>query len=150
MSRRRATVRATWNGMVIAESDDAIVVEGNHYFPRASIAEGALLDSSTRSLCPWKGVARYHSVQADGVVAADAAWFYPHPTPFARRVRDAWRSGTASWSRPCHPHPAAADNPQRTGEPSRFPVQPGGWMGMQPPSSGFRACFRQPTQENEP
>ena len=87
MSRRRGMVRATWNGTVIAESDDTVVVEGNHYFPRSSITAGSLLDSSTRSLCPWKGVARYHSVQVDGVVAVDAAWYYPHPSPFARRVK---------------------------------------------------------------
>ncbi len=87
MSRRRGMVCATWNGTVIAESDDTVVVEGNHYFPRSSITAGSLLDSSTRSLCPWKGMARYHSVQVDGVVAVDAAWYYPHPSPFARRVK---------------------------------------------------------------
>jgi len=87
VNRHRASVRATWNGSVIAESDDTVVVEGNHYFSRSSIAAGSLLDSSTRSLCPWKGLASYHSVQVDGVVAADAAWYYPHPSPFARRVK---------------------------------------------------------------
>lgn len=72
---------------MIAESNETIVGEGNHYFPRGSIVDGALLESSTRSLCPWKGIARYHAVQSDGVVAPGAAWYYPHPSPFARRVK---------------------------------------------------------------
>ena len=87
MTRPRVTMRATWNGVVIAESDDTVVVEGNHYFPRASVEPGVLVDSPFMSLCVWKGVARYHSVDVGGVVAQDAAWYYPHPSPFARRVK---------------------------------------------------------------
>lgn len=81
------TWRAMWNDTIIAESDDVVIVEGNAYFPRDAITDGALLDSSTWSVCPWKGIAKYHSVAAGGVVAPDGAWYYPHPTPFARRIR---------------------------------------------------------------
>lgn len=79
--------RAVWNDTIVAESDDVVVVESNAYFPRAAVVDGALLASSTWSVCPWKGIARYHSVTAGGVVAPDGAWYYPHPSPFARRIR---------------------------------------------------------------
>lgn len=87
MTRSPGPWRAVWNDTIVAESDDVVVVEGNVYFPRVSIIDGALIDSSTWSVCPWKGIARYHSVAAGGLVSPDGAWYYPHPTPFARRIR---------------------------------------------------------------
>jgi uncharacterized protein (DUF427 family) len=81
-------VRATWNGAVIAESDDVVVVEGNHYFPRSAVAEQHVRKSSTRSTCPWKGQAAYLTLEVDGEVNPDAAWYYPEPTPLAAKIKD--------------------------------------------------------------
>ena len=79
---------ASWNGTVLATSDDTVVVEGNHYFPRASVTDGVLVDSSRTSVCPWKGTARYHSVVVDGQVNEDAAWYYPEPKDAAAELKD--------------------------------------------------------------
>ncbi len=81
-------VKAVWNGVTIAESNDTVVVEGNHYFPRASVADGVLTDSTTTSACPWKGTAHYHSVNAGGSENRDAAWYYPDPKAAASEIRD--------------------------------------------------------------
>ena len=78
---------ASWNGTVIASSDDTVVVEGNHYFPRESVT-AALRESSTTSVCPWKGTASYLSVEVDGAVNEDAAWYYPEPKEAAAQIRD--------------------------------------------------------------
>ena len=77
---------ATWNGTTIASSDDTVVVEGNHYFPRDAVAEGVLVDSSRTSVCPWKGTASYFSVQVDERVEQDAAWSYPEPKQAAAEI----------------------------------------------------------------
>ncbi|CAN5246455.1 DUF427 domain-containing protein [soil metagenome] len=69
-------VRAVWNGVTIAESDDTVIVENNHYFPIESITPGVLTDSSTTSVCPWKGTANYYTVRAGGAENPDAAWYY--------------------------------------------------------------------------
>jgi uncharacterized protein (DUF427 family) len=82
------TVRATFNGTVIAESDDTIVVEGNHYFPPDSINEAYFESSDTHTTCPWKGLASYRDVVVDGDRAADAAWFYPEPKDAAKEIKD--------------------------------------------------------------
>ncbi len=79
---------ATWNGTVLAESDDTVVVEGNHYFPRSSVRADVLRDSATTSVCPWKGTASYHSLEVDGQVNADAAWYYPAPKEAAAEIED--------------------------------------------------------------
>lgn len=81
-------VKAVWNGAVIAESDTTVKLEGNHYFPRDSVNEKYLIASSTRSTCPWKGIASYHSLVVNGEVNADAAWFYPEPLPAAAEIKD--------------------------------------------------------------
>jgi uncharacterized protein (DUF427 family) len=81
-------MRAVWNGVVLADSDETIVVEGNHYFPRASVNWRYFTDSGTHTLCPWKGIASYHSIDVDGLINTDAAWFYPHPSPLARKVKN--------------------------------------------------------------
>ncbi len=77
---------ASWNGTTIASSDDTVVVEGNHYFPRSAVAETALVESATTSVCPWKGTASYYSVVVDGQVNADAAWYYPAPKAAASEI----------------------------------------------------------------
>ena len=79
---------ATWNGVEIARSDDTVVVEGNHYFPRASVNPDVLKPSTTSSVCPWKGTASYHSLVVDGKENKDAAWFYSDPKSAAAEIRD--------------------------------------------------------------
>ncbi len=79
-------VKAIWNGETIAESDDTVVVEGNHYFPLGSVRPGVLTPSSTTSVCPWKGKAEYYSVQAGGDENRDAAWYYAEPKPAAAEI----------------------------------------------------------------
>lgn len=81
-------LQAVWNGVVIAESDRTVQLEGNHYFPRASVKAEYLIDSPTRSTCPWKGVASYYSVSVDGQVNADAAWYYLDPSSAASEIKD--------------------------------------------------------------
>jgi len=81
-------VKAVWNGKVIAESDETVVVERNHYFPRASVKEGALRPSETKSICPWKGEASYFSVEAGGATNPDAAWSYRDPKSAASEIKD--------------------------------------------------------------
>jgi uncharacterized protein (DUF427 family) len=81
-------MRATWNGAVLAESDDTVVVDGNHYFPRSALAEEYVRKSSRRTVCPWKGEAAYLSIEVDGTTNPDAAWYYPEPTPAAAQIKD--------------------------------------------------------------
>jgi uncharacterized protein (DUF427 family) len=81
-------VKATWNGTVIAESSDTVVVEGNHYFPPDSVRREHLRASATTSVCPWKGTASYWSIEVDGQVNTDAAWYYPQPSDAAAEIRD--------------------------------------------------------------
>ncbi len=81
-------VRAVWNGATIAESDDTIIVEGNHYFPRAAVDAAMLRESDTHTTCPWKGMASYYSLSVDGAENRDAAWYYPDPKPAAAAIRD--------------------------------------------------------------
>lgn len=81
-------VQARWNGAVIADGDDTVVVEGNHYFPRAAVDAARLSDSATTSLCPWKGVAHYHHVIVGEQVNVDAAWYYPDPKEAAAAIKD--------------------------------------------------------------
>ena len=81
-------VQAVWNGQVIAESDHTVVVEGNHYFPRESVRAEVLRESDTQTRCPWKGLASYFSLDVDGQVNPDAAWYYPEPKEAAQEIRD--------------------------------------------------------------
>ena len=80
-------MRATWNGTVIAESDQTVVVEGNHYFPSDSVKWELLKDSDKRTICPWKGQANYWSVDAAGRPGEDVAWSYPDPSVAARQIK---------------------------------------------------------------
>lgn len=76
-------VRAHWNGRLIAESDDTVTIEGNHYFPPESLHRTYFEPSATRTTCPWKGQAHYYTLNVDGATNADAAWYYPSPKPAA-------------------------------------------------------------------
>ena len=78
--------RAIWNGAVIAESEGTVVVEGNHYFPEGSVQRAFLRPSETHTVCPWKGTASYYSLEVNGQVNRDAAWFYPDPKPAAKEI----------------------------------------------------------------
>jgi uncharacterized protein (DUF427 family) len=89
--------KAVWNGAVIAESDDTVVVEGNHYFPPESVDRSLLADSDRTTVCPWKGTASYFDVVVDGRANPGAAWYYPAPKDAAAEIRDRvafWRGVT--------------------------------------------------------
>ncbi|MDH6121573.1 DUF427 domain-containing protein [Kitasatospora sp. GAS204B] len=79
---------AYWNGQVIAESDDTVVVEQNHYFPLSAVRAEFLADSATTSSCPWKGTANYYTLVVDGERNEDAVWYYADPSAEAEQVRD--------------------------------------------------------------
>lgn len=80
-------MKAIWNGAVLAESDDTVIVEGNHYFPAESLSREYFAPSGTHTTCPWKGEASYYTVQVGGQQNPDAAWFYPDPKEAARQIR---------------------------------------------------------------
>lgn len=84
--RVEALMKAVWNGTVIAESDDTVIVEGNHYFPRDSVKADLVRDSATTSSCPWKGQAQYLDIVVDGEVNKDAAWHYDTPKDAAKQI----------------------------------------------------------------
>ncbi|WP_305098459.1 DUF427 domain-containing protein [Croceibacterium aestuarii] len=81
-------IEAIWNDQVIAHSDDTVVVEGNHYFPKGDVDTSLLDKSPTTTVCPWKGTAHYYTIDLDGARNEDAAWYYPEPKPEAEKVRD--------------------------------------------------------------
>ncbi|MDX1403933.1 MAG: DUF427 domain-containing protein [Woeseiaceae bacterium] len=80
-------MKATWNGQTIAESDDTVVVEGNHYFPPDAVKREFLEDSEHHSVCPWKGMAHYYDVVVDGERNANAAWYYPETKEAADNIK---------------------------------------------------------------
>lgn len=79
-------MRAIWHETTIAESDDTVVVEGNHYFPRSSLNDEYVEESSHTSVCPWKGTANYYSLKVGGDLNPNAAWYYASPKPAAREI----------------------------------------------------------------
>ncbi len=81
-------MKATWNNTVLAQSDQTVVVEGNQYFPPEAIDKQYFQESSTHTVCPWKGEASYYNIVVDGQVNKDAAWFYPSPKPAAVEIKD--------------------------------------------------------------
>lgn len=81
-------MKAIWNGVVIAESDNTVVIEGNHYFPRDSVKDEFLVDSDHSTVCPWKGTASYFSVAAGGDTNENAAWYYREPSAKASVIKD--------------------------------------------------------------
>lgn len=80
-------MKAIWNDTVIAQSDETVVVEGNHYFPADSAKMQLLQRSDTTSVCPWKGTASYYSIDVSGETNPDAAWYYPDPKDAASEIR---------------------------------------------------------------
>jgi uncharacterized protein (DUF427 family) len=80
--------QATWHGTVIADSDETILVEGNHYFPPADVRQEHLEPVATTTFCPWKGTANYYDVVVDGERNAGAAWYYPEPMDAADAIKD--------------------------------------------------------------
>ncbi|MGK7910375.1 MAG: DUF427 domain-containing protein [Synechococcus sp.] len=79
--------KAIWNGVVVAESDRCEVVEGNQYFPSDSIKSEYFQDSSTTTVCGWKGVANYYTLNVNGDTNPDAAWYYAEPKPAAKKIK---------------------------------------------------------------
>ena len=79
-------MRAIWRDAVLAESDDTVVVEGNHYFPAGAIDRQYFRESATHSTCPWKGEASYYDVVVGDEVNRDAAWYYPTPKEAAANI----------------------------------------------------------------
>ncbi|MBE2234714.1 MAG: DUF427 domain-containing protein [Anaerolinea sp.] len=79
-------MKAIWNGAILAESDQTIVVEGNHYFPPDALRSEYFKNSGTHTTCPWKGVASYYNVVVDDKTNADAAWYYPAPKDAAKQI----------------------------------------------------------------
>jgi len=92
-------MKATRNGTTIAESDDTVVVERNHYFPIESVNADLLRASDTRSTCSWKGEASYYTIDVDGQQNVDAAWYYPEPKVEAAEIKGRvafWRGVSVS------------------------------------------------------
>ncbi len=81
-------LEATFNGQVIARRADTVLLEGNRYFPLPSVREQFLQRSRSKSLCPWKGIASYYTVEVDGQCDRNAAWTYRHPSPLARKIKN--------------------------------------------------------------
>ena len=81
-------MKAIWKGQTIAESNDTLVVENNHYFPPDSVDRSFLMDSKTTTTCPWKGKAHYYTLVVNGEQNPDAAWYYPKPKPAAKEIKD--------------------------------------------------------------
>ena len=80
--------KATWNDAVLAESDQTVIVEGNHYFPMEAVNDEYLTSATATSSCPWKGTANYFDVVVDGEINRGAAWIYRDPKPAAADIRD--------------------------------------------------------------
>ncbi|MGZ8499316.1 MAG: DUF427 domain-containing protein [Candidatus Binatia bacterium] len=92
-------MKAVWKNTIVAESNETIVVEGNHYFPPESIKKDCFAPSDTHSTCPWKGLASYYHVKVGDQVNQDAAWFYPEPKEAAGSIKNHvafWRGVTVS------------------------------------------------------
>jgi uncharacterized protein (DUF427 family) len=81
-------MKAIWNNEVIAESDDTVVIENNHYFPLDSVARMFLISSDTHTTCPWKGQASYYTLEVNGKQNKDAAWYYANPKPAADNIKN--------------------------------------------------------------
>jgi uncharacterized protein (DUF427 family) len=79
--------RATWNGATLADSDQTIVLEGNHYFPPHALRREYFRPSGTQTVCGWKGTACYHTIEVDGRQNPDAAWYYPEPKDAANEIK---------------------------------------------------------------
>ncbi len=91
-------MKAIWNGQVIAESEDTLQIEGNHYFPEDSVNSKFLLNSHTHTVCHWKGTASYNNLDVEGKLNKDAAWYYPDPSYAAEKIKGYIVSGKGSRS----------------------------------------------------
>lgn len=80
-------MKAIWNNTIIAQSNETIVIEGNHYFPPQSVNKELLKDSLTHTYCPWKGQASYYTIKASEQENKDAAWYYPQPKDAAKEIK---------------------------------------------------------------
>jgi uncharacterized protein (DUF427 family) len=80
-------MKAVWNGAVVAESEDTVIVEGEHYFPESSLKREYVTFSNHRSSCPWKGQARFYSLMVNGDLNADAVCYYPEPSEAAKQIK---------------------------------------------------------------
>lgn len=81
-------MKAIWNDQIIAESDETVYLEGNHYFPVSAVNPKFLADSETQTVCPWKGTASYYHIEVGGVSNPDAAWYYRTPSDAASAIKD--------------------------------------------------------------
>ena len=81
-------MKAIWNHKIIAQSDDTVVIEGNHYFPHESIDKQYFKASDTHTVCPWKGTASYYTLEVDGQENVDAAWYYPEVSELAKGIKN--------------------------------------------------------------
>lgn len=79
-------MKALWQGQVVAESTDTVIVEGNHYFPKESLNPAFIKDSNKTTVCSWKGTAHYYSLVVNGQTNVDAVWYYPEPKTAARDI----------------------------------------------------------------
>ena len=92
-------MKAIWNGQIIAESNDTVVIENNHYFPPNTIKKEFFKESNTHTVCPWKGQASYYSLEVDGQSNPDAAWYYPSTSHAAKAIEGYvafWRGVTVT------------------------------------------------------
>ena len=81
-------MKAVWKNVVIAASNDTLIVEGNHYFPPEVVNRQYLRPSNTHTTCPWKGLASYYHIDVDGEINEDAAWYYPDPKDAAKKIKN--------------------------------------------------------------
>ena len=79
-------MKAVWNNQIIAESEETVVVEVNHYFPPSSINKSFFKETETHTICPWKGQASYYTLEVDGKENKDAAWYYPQASELAKNI----------------------------------------------------------------
>ncbi len=81
-------MKAIWNGVIIAQSNETVNVEGNQYFPPSSVNMKYLSNSELNTVCPWKGTASYYNINIEGNMNKDAAWYYPEPSNLAEGIKD--------------------------------------------------------------
>ena len=81
-------MKAIWKNKIIADSNDTVVIEGNHYFPHDSIKKEFFKPSNTNTVCPWKGTASYYTIKVDGNENIDAAWYYPEVSDLAKGIKN--------------------------------------------------------------
>ncbi len=79
-------MKAIWKDEILAESDETVIVEGNHYFPPEAIKSEYFQESHNHTVCPWKGAASYYNIVVNGDVNQNAAWFYPTASHAAKRI----------------------------------------------------------------